>query len=313
MFLVLQYIMDIKDTDTIFITGACGFVGQYVIQDFLESTNFNLLLNCRKDPKKIKDSRISYTSADLYNADEISALFETRKIDAVIHLSAMARVAEGEKSPNEAFNVNYVASGHLLNLSEKYQVKKFIFISSDLVRNCQSLVGITKFLSEADIQNGIHGETQKIILRLPNVSWTPGSVHLIFERLLKEGKTITITHPDMSRRFITGEEAASYIRYVLKNGKNKECFVINKPPEKITDLARKMMQEKGMNIDLSFIGMRPNEKLVEEVYVEDEITNTTFNDLALLKDQIPIEDSRQALIDLQSKPGFTIKISSAKK
>ena len=150
-------------------------------------------------------------------------------------------------------------------------------------------------------------------MRLPNISWTPGSVDHIFERLINENKPITITHPDMSRRFISGYEAAADIYYALKNGADRDIFVINKPPDKITELARQMIAKSGKSIDVLFIGMRPGEKLAEETYSDTEVSDISFNHLALLKENLPgINGIKIAMTLLLNKPGFTIEVSSAK-
>ncbi|MEJ2594360.1 MAG: polysaccharide biosynthesis protein [bacterium] len=286
---------------SLFITGACGFTGNYVVREFIEAGSFVLHLNCRHGKPDLAGPDITYHQVDLTNRQQVEEFFHAQRIDTIIHLSALARVAEGERSPKAAYRSNFLVTRQLFEAALQFNITRFVFISSDLVRNPRSVVGITKYLSEYDILHAPASRMKRIILRLPNLSWTPGSVHLIFARLLEENQPITITHPDMSRRFISGEEAAKYVRYVLENGKDKDIFVVNKPTEKITDLARQMMKEKGTNVDLKFIGMRPGEKLVEEPYEENETTPVSFDDLALWNDKPAKTAERNKLLAMLEK------------
>ncbi|HEY9114836.1 MAG TPA: polysaccharide biosynthesis protein, partial [Bacteroidales bacterium] len=215
--------MSQKPNNFVFITGACGFVGGFLVKKLLRETDFKLILNCRSNKiEEEENKRILYTSVDLQNKNEMHSMFLQHKPDRIIHLAAMARLGEGEKFPDEAFRTNVLATNNLILLAAKYDVITLLYISSDLARPPVSVVGITKYLTEAAIQNIFFQNINLITLRLPNVSFSPGSVHLIFERQIREGKPLTITHPAMTRRFISGEEAADFILYALTFGKNKD-------------------------------------------------------------------------------------------
>ena len=286
----------------ILITGACGFVGEFVVREFLERSDYILHLNCRKGHTQETSPRIFLHRTDLSSAEQLKELFSKNRFHAVIHLSALARLKEGESHPEEAYRVNFLNTKLLLRTAEHFRVQKFVFISSDLARNHKSVVGMTKFLSEADLMLSKRKSTQRVILRLPNIEWTPGSVHLIFRRLLDDHQPITITHPEMTRRFISRTEAAAYIRCALELGNDKDLFVVNKPVVRITDLARQMMQERGMNVALKYIGRQPGEKLAEEAYKTVDIKSVDKGDLALLIHSIPWERDRESVNkDLQEK------------
>ena len=303
--------MNIKDSHTIFITGANGFVGQYLVKKLLKEAKHKLILNDRTQANKHVKEEVVYSSVDFSDPDSIEAFFKAYQPDHIIHLAALAKMTDGEENPDKAYEINYIGTNNLIDYAIINEVKNFVFISSDMVRNYQSVVGITKYLSEAEIQAQEKSLTKLITVRLPNISWTPGSVHQIFERLINKINPITITHPDMSRRFISGQEAADTIYYALKNGEDRDIYIINKPPEKITELARQMIAKSGKSIEVSFIGMRPGEKLEEETYSDTEVSDASFNDLALLKENIPEKDGIKIALNLLSnKPGFTIDVSS---
>ena len=296
-----------NNQDKIFITGACGFVGQFLVKKLAESKSCSLILNCGNREKQERFKNREYTNVDISDTESVHSFFENHHPDHIIHLAAMARLSDGEQNPDEAFRTNFIGTKLLIEQAVKNKVKSFVFVSSDLVRNHQSAVGITKYLSEGFIQNMESCSTKLITVRLPNIARTPGSVHLIFERLINESKAITITHPDMSRRFISGDEAGEYIQFVLKHGTDRDTFVVNKEPEKITELAQQMVSESGKEIEISYISMRPGEKLEEETYSDDEIEHTSFKDLALLLDIVPGSTGMTRAIELlKNKPGFSL-------
>ena len=300
--------MQVPDQNTIFITGACGFVGQYFVELLVRTTNFKLILNCRKADKRSDSiSGIKFTGIDLNDQEALEAIFKTYHPGIIIHLAGITRIKDGENEPNSAYQTNYTGSISLIKLAKQFAVKKFVFVSSDLARDHQSVIGITKFLTESFIQHQNSSATQIVTIRLPNISATPGSVPLFFDNKIINKLPITITHPEMSRRFLSGKEAAECIFFVMKNGMNKDLFVVNKPPVKIADLAQGMINESGEDVSIKYIGIRPGEKLVEKGYAIDEIKHTSFGDLSLLKRKpFGSAETTDAIQMLKNKPGFTL-------
>jgi FlaA1/EpsC-like NDP-sugar epimerase len=300
--------MNHRNKETVFITGANGFVGEVLVSSMIREKRFNLIVNDRE--RSLDDAGVTSASVDLADAASIRDFFKTHSPDHIIHLGAVARLRDGEEKPELAYRINYLGSKTLIDCAIKHQAKTFLFVSSDMARNHKSAVGITKYLTEAYIQKTNTQGTRFIIVRLPNISWTPGSVHLIFDRLIKANKPLTITHPDMSRRFITREEAAGLILHALREGNDKDIWIVTKPPQKITELAREMIDEAGKDPGIDFIGIKPGEKLVEEGYRDDQLIHTSKQDFSLLK-EVNFEENElsEAIEMLNAKPGFSIKTS----
>jgi len=296
---------------TILITGACGFISKYLVDELLKTTNYKLILLCKKVERDFRNAAETFVECDLNETKKVEEIVDFYKPDSVIHLAALARLSAGESNPNEAFRTNYLATKKLIELSVLTRVKSFIFISTDMAREHLSVVGITKYLAEAYLQKQVKSETKLITVRLPNISWTPGSVHLVFERLINENKNLTITHPEMSRRFISGKEATENIIFAMESGRDRDIFVETREPEKITDLAKAMIKNSGKKIGLEFVGIKPGEKLAENSYDPDQIEHTSFKHLALLKDKaFGKNEIKRAIERLQNKPGFTVAIKN---
>lgn len=296
---------------TILVTGACGFVGKFLVDELVETTHHKLVCLCRKLNQNSQYPEVIFVECDLNETNKVKEIIELYKPDTVIHLAALARLSAGENNPDVAFKTNYLATINLIDFSVTAHVKSFIFISTDMAREHLSVIGITKYLAEAYIQKQLKTETKLITVRLPNISWTPGSVHLIFERLIAKNKSLSITHPKMSRRFISGKEAAKNIIFAMQTGHDRDIFVEIREPEKITQLAKTMVKNSGKKIGLEFVGMKPGEKLAEKNYHPDQIEHTSFKTLALLKDKnFSKTEIMKAEERLFKKPGFTAKIKN---
>ena len=259
--------MSIKNK--LLIIGASSFLGEALTEKLLNGNNVFLILTCRNsescDKWKNNDS-VVVINADLKNLEIWEEIFKIYNPDKVIMLAAVARLAEGEKNPQYTVDINFWGTLNIINLCEKYNCNTFLFTSSDLARNAISTTGITKYLIERIILNNKNKKLKTIAVRIANLIDSKGSVTLIFKKQIDEGKELTVTHPLMSRRFNTREEAASDLIWLLEHGNANSVYVVNKPPEKIVDLAKNIMKEKGKNTGIRFIGAKPGEKLSEPSY-----------------------------------------------
>ena len=166
-------------------------------------------------------------------------------------------------------------------MANKYNVERFLYVSSNLARNPEGVTGFSKYLTEVFIKNNDF-KTKVISIRLPNVIDSPGAVTLIFKRQIELNKPITITDKRMSRKFITPEQAAEQLIYALVHGENKDIYINNRPSTPIVALAKQMIKKSGKDIPIEYIGIRPGEKLQEEDYPQKTIRPTGHNELFIL-------------------------------
>jgi len=270
---------------TILITGSTGYICKFFVDKVLKETDLNIVVTYRNEIGHYQDNnRLSFERADLLAPTSFENIFSNYKPKYVIHLSAMARVSEGEKYPDKVIRANYLTTIRLAELSIKYEVESMVFTSSNLAQDAVSVVGIGKLLIEQYFQKINSHITKFICLRMPNVIDSNGAVTLIFKRQIDNDQPITITHPDMSRMFVTGERAADFLFYLIKNGINKSVYVSYDEPIKITDLANKMINESGKDIKIEYIGMKVGEKLSEKSFSINEVITTDIPGLGIIKD-----------------------------
>jgi len=270
----------------VLVTGASGFLGKAMIQTLLQKEDYEVMAVChfRKNCDVFSPhNRLSTEAANLENRNGLFSLFMKWKPDIVFHLGALARLQAGQKNPEKAVAVNLLGSIELVELSARLGVKKFLFVSSDLAREARSVVGITKLLMEYYLQLFPRQAPEVVTFRMPNLYDFPGSVMDIFARQIAENKDLSITDERMARRFITREEAAEYLLYLLENGVHRHIYSVKQEAVFIKDLAERMIVDSGKNLKLRIIGARPGEKLYQASYSDEEADSLHFKNLALLK------------------------------
>jgi FlaA1/EpsC-like NDP-sugar epimerase len=216
--------------------------------------------------------------ADILDLPRLREIFATYRPQVIFHAAAHKHVPLMEHQPGEAINNNSLGTAQLADLAREFGVERFILVSTDKAINPTSVMGATKRLAETYIQalNAAHpGETKFMAVRFGNVLGSSGSVVPRFQSQIAEGGPILVTHPEMTRYFMTIPEASMLVLQSAAQGDGGEIFVLDMgAPVKIVDLARQMIELNGLkpdeDIQIEFIGMRPGEKLFEEVTHQGE-------------------------------------------
>jgi FlaA1/EpsC-like NDP-sugar epimerase len=301
----------------ILITGAAGSIGQELIRqlakfspeiiiliDTAETALYDLELTLKEQCKK---QQFRYFVADVRNYRRMESIFKECKPHYIYHAAGYKHTSLMEFNPYEAVATNVIGTKNIADLAVKYGVKKFLLISSDRVANPSSVVIATKYISEMyvrslyrhlsqknagastteETETDKHKVTKFIIVRFGAVLGSSGSVIPRFEAQIKHGGPVTVTHPDISRHFITMYEACQLILESCSMGKGGEVFVFNMGKlVRIVDLANKMIRLSGLtpgvDIDIKYTGLRPGEKLHEEIFDTADQMTLTYHEQILL-------------------------------
>lgn len=264
-------------------TQVCGFgPGKIILFEIDETELHNLSLKLHKEFPHLKD-KIYYLVGDIRDEHRIRGIFMKFKPDIVFHSAAYKHVPIMEYNPAEAVKVNIFGTYILSEISVKYGVKKFIMISTDKAVRPTSVMGATKRLAEYICAAFNCQETEFISVRFGNVLGSRGSVLPLFLEQLKQGGPLTVTHKDMIRYFMTIPEAVSLVLQASVIGKGGEVLVLDMgEPVRIINLAEELIRLHGLepykDIDIEFTGIRPGEKLFEEILAAEEGTIATRHD-----------------------------------
>ncbi|MEN8661689.1 MAG: nucleoside-diphosphate sugar epimerase/dehydratase [Lentimonas sp.] len=233
--------------------------------------------------RKRRRHGLSFSVMDVAHIDDVSELFDVYRPEVVFHAAAHKHVNLMEYQPAEALRNNFYATAGLAVEASRVGVERFILISSDKAINPTSVMGATKRLAELSLleQNAVDGNTTKFMaVRFGNVLGSSGSVVPIFRRQIAAGGPITVTDPEVTRFFMTVEEAVGLVLESATQGEGGEIFVLNMGESiKVVDVARQMIAlsglREGIDIDIEIIGLRPGEKLYEEVqHLSEELQPT---------------------------------------
>lgn len=218
------------------------------------------------------------------NGRKVNSIFAQYRPDIVYHAAAHKHVPLMEDSPNEAVKNNVFGTYKTALAADKYGTKKFVLISTDKAVNPTNIMGASKRICEMIIQVFNHrSETEYVAVRFGNVLESNGSVVPLFKKQIAAGGPVTVTHPDIVRYFMMIPEAVSLVLQAGASAKGGEIFVLDMgQPMKIADLARNLIQlsgyEAGVDIEIRYTGLRPGEKLYEEILMEEEGLQNTEND-----------------------------------
>jgi FlaA1/EpsC-like NDP-sugar epimerase len=267
----------------VLVTGAGGSIGSELCRQIATYRCKHLLLLDRSEPNVFQieqelirlehGERIIPLVGDILNRARMMEIFAKYRPEVVFHAAAHKHVPMMERQPGEAIQNNSLGTAQLADLALEFGVARFILISTDKAINPTSVMGATKRLAEIYIQalaKAHSSQTKFMAVRFGNVLGSSGSVIPVFHRQIAEGGPVKVTHPDMTRYFMTIPEASMLVLQSAIQGTGGEIFVLDMgSPVKIVDLARQMIELSGLkpdeDIQIEFTGVRPGEKLFEEV------------------------------------------------
>ncbi len=278
----------------VLVLGAGGSIGSELCKQVLRFDPQKLIMldhseNSVYDVYQRFSDKIPYIElepviADIKDKKGMEEVFARLTPQVVFHAAAHKHVPLVERNPAEALKNNVLGSWNVIQASHRCRAEAFIFISSDKAVNPSSIMGATKRISEILVQNMAScTETRFAAVRFGNVLDSRGSVVPLFKKQIKKGGPVTITHPDMTRYFMTIPEAVQLVIQAGAFAKEGEIFVLDMgQPINILGLARKMIKlaglEPGNDVEIEYTGVRPGEKLHEELYTEGEGMKSTWHD-----------------------------------
>lgn len=246
--------------------------------------------------KRYPDLDLRVEIGSVRDEGRLNDIFGRFRPQLVYHAAAHKHVPLMEESPNEAVKNNVFGTLKTVVMADKYQVERFVLISTDKAVNPASLMGATKRICEMIIQSyNAHSETDYVAVRFGNVLGSNGSVVPLFRKQIAEGGPVTVTHPDVTRYFMTIPEAVSLVLQAGATARGGEIFVLDMgEPVKIADMARKLIELSGLkpdeDIKIEYTGLRPGEKLYEELLLDEEGLTKTDNDLIYIGKPISFDE-----------------------
>lgn len=289
---------------TVLVTGAGGSIGSEIcrqITKFKPKTIIllghgeNSIFEIEQELKRrYPGQHTAAVIADVRDERRIDRVFEQYKPDVVFHAAAHKHVPLMEANPEEALTNNVFGTRNVARAADKHGAKRFVMISTDKAVNPVSVMGMSKRVAEMVVQAiGAKSQTKFMAVRFGNVLGSRGSVVPMFRKQIAEGGPVTVTHPDMTRYFMTIPEAVQLVIQAGAMGHGGEVFVLDMgEPIRITRLAEEIIRlsgmEPGKNMDIVYTGVRPGEKLFEEILTTEEVaTATKHRKIFMAKDAEP--------------------------
>lgn len=304
----LDSIMGYVSGKVVMVTGGGGSIGselcrqlashnpkQLIIVDIYENSAYDIQQELLY---KYPELNLVVLIASVRNTNRVNSIFETYKPDIVYHAAAHKHVPLMENSPNEAIKNNVFGTWKTAQAAAYYGVKKFVMISTDKAVNPTNIMGASKRICEMIVQTfSRHYDTEFVTVRFGNVLGSNGSVIPLFERQIAQGGPVTVTHPDIIRYFMTIPEAVSLVLQAGAYAKGGEIFVLDMgEPVRILDLAKNLIRLSGYKVDedikIEFTGLRPGEKLYEELLMDEEGLQDTENKMIHIGKPIEIDEMK---------------------
>lgn len=304
----LQSIMDYVSGKVIMVTGGGGSIGSelcrqiaahkpklLIIVDIYENTTYDVQNELKV---KFPELNLVVLIASVRNTNRMNWIFQHYKPEIIYHAAAHKHVPLMEDSPNEAIKNNVLGTWKIVQAADRYGVKKFVMISSDKAVNPTNIMGASKRICEMIIQTyNRRSRTDFVAVRFGNVLGSNGSVIPLFQKQIERGGPVTVTHPDIVRYFMTIPEAVSLVLQAGAYAKGGEIFVLDMgEPVKILDLAKNLILLSGHkpdeDIHIVFTGLRPGEKLYEEMLMDEEGLQDTANKLIHIGKPIELDETK---------------------
>lgn len=273
----------------VLITGAGGSIGSEICRQCFRYGVNNLILvensefNLYKITEELSSDCVMPILADVTDFDKITGIFSKYKPDIVIHAAAYKHVPLCEVNASSAIMNNIFGTKNVVDACIAQKISKMILISTDKAVRPTNVMGATKRVCELYAQNMSSAVTEIISVRFGNVLGSSGSVIPKFKAQIERGGPVTVTHPEVTRYFMLIPEACELVLQAGSIGKGKEIFILNMgQPYKILDLANKMIRLSGAkNIEVNFTGLRPGEKLYEELLVSETNVKTNYKSITI--------------------------------
>lgn len=318
----LSAIMDYVAGKVVLVTGGGGSIGSeicrqvaghnpkmLVLVDIYENTTYDIQNELKN---RFPELNLVVLIASVRNTKRMDMIFETYRPDIVYHAAAHKHVPLMEDSPNEAVKNNVLGTWKVVQAADKWKVKRFVMISTDKAVNPTNIMGATKRICEMIIQTyNNRSRTEFVAVRFGNVLGSNGSVIPLFKRQIEQGGPVTVTHPDIIRYFMTIPEAVSLVLQAGAYAKGGEIFVLDMgEPVKIADLARNLIllsgHKPGEDIQIIYTGLRPGEKLYEEMLMHEEGLQETENKLIHIGKPIKM-DEEHFMMQLENLKDYVVQ------
>jgi FlaA1/EpsC-like NDP-sugar epimerase len=294
----------------ILVTGGAGSIGSELVRQIITYKPLLLVLLdinenglyaiqqeiniMRRDGRIDNTTELKFYVGTVRDKKSVERIFMNNEFDIVFHAAAHKHVPLMETSPAEAIKNNVFGTHNLIELAKKYKVKKFLNVSTDKAVNPTNVMGATKRFNEMLLQSQDSSDTKFVAVRFGNVLGSNGSVVPLFKEQIAAGGPVMVTHPEIIRYFMTIPEAVSLILEATTFANGGEIFVLDMgEPVKILDLAKRVITLSGYvpnrDIDISYSGLRPGEKLYEELLMSEEGLERTSNNLIHVAKPIAID------------------------
>lgn len=304
----LDSIMDYVLGKVVLVSGGGGSIGselcrqiadngakQLIIVDIYENNAYEIQQELKRSHPELD---LVVLIASVRNTNRVNMIFEEYRPNIVYHAAAHKHVPLMEDSPNEAIKNNVFGTLKMVQAADRYGASRFVMISTDKAVNPTNIMGASKRMCEMIIQAyNRRSETEFVAVRFGNVLGSNGSVIPLFKKQIEQGGPVTVTHPDIIRYFMTIPEAVSLVLQAGAYAKGGEIFVLDMgEPVKILELAKNLIRLSGYNpdtdIEIKFTGLRPGEKLYEEMLMDEEGLTDTENHLIHVGQPIEFDEEK---------------------